>query len=438
MPARTLFWDQLDDAGRTQVRQAIEGKPLLSEWGVASAAWLWALLALLGAGLAAVAWLWGLGSLEVPTYALGALFAVRGIAGTVDATAKKTPWTPILALHAFGVLDARSRRIRVLPIADLESARVERNQGGPSGLTYFVTHLRFHGGDEVLFRLFGTERTFPASDIAALGKGVAPEVPLPAGEASAPPRPRPLWLISLAAAIAVVAAGYGLLLPARAAKANEDRRQRYAAARASITHPELRRLLDELERRGNPTVIVDCDHPPREQLDAATKWLEAKAKASGLGSVPVMVHYPSGDVAGEEVMQRLLGEALEKQVPRAILRLERRHDALPQEAPRLAVSFDLAPTAAYQLEGGTRLYAGFDLTYAVSLEIAGTPPVVLVSGVKVPAPDSLEVTRLAFKGETLPTLGESGNLYDDVLVYTELVDHAATEAAPKLAAQLFR
>src|SRR6185503_13544928 len=122
--AREIHWQTLDAEGRERLGRLLAEKPILSEGGTASPRFWWWVLALVGIGLLSAAWFGRLGVIDgdygrmgvlaLPTWALGAMLVVRGAIGALAAP-PATPWPPVLALYPWGVIDARTTRIRVYP-----------------------------------------------------------------------------------------------------------------------------------------------------------------------------------------------------------------------------------------------------------------------------------------------------------------------------------
>jgi hypothetical protein len=452
VPARELTWSALNETERQEVRRALDQPAILAEGG--GGTFFWRLVMVLGFGLALVARMAGWGVVETG-YDGSPLFAtlIYGLAGVAIARGllapKKPPWKPVRALFPWGYVDARSSTIRVVPIADFQRYQIERQGDTEPTLVKVHVHL---GGSVETFSLYASTKNVPIAQLDALDRNQA--VPLPAGRPVPMRRRPPVWAMALGFGVMFAGLHYFRELPRRsiaAARASASPRHwngvvrrfplsdaaSHARSNLSLLYGSLHRdlpavwhpVLDELARRRDPTVALICSGPDPDRLKAENT--RATLLASGAEVAPIILHHATGSVPCPDLLQRALGDAIEARVPRDLLVLERKDWEDAEGMPKLVVSFDVKAVNLFAPKEKTRSFAALDFTFAVALEETK-----LVDGVAVAAPEEMTVGRLKFEGEELPALG-AGGVYDDILVYTDQVERAATRAAPGLAEGLF-
>lgn len=431
-------------------------------------------------------------------WALASAMVLVGVIWTALAIKRRMlPWRAGRFLLRRGFFDSRRSPILTRPLADLTRYEVAESSGSEGPFRLFTISVWF--GDEVeRFHIFGLPHNVPRAALDELKEAAeearasdksrgmlgmsSPNASRGGFALSAHP-----WKTLIVLALALVAPVEIWVLPAlsvqaaermgtvwslRAAAAAYPRasviervapkiRARYEAARAEVERkaaPERRalltRLLARVEESGSSVVRVRLVTPPEEDTKAATAAIELVSKITpGTTPAPVVLHYQGVSLAGHRAGESEFVGALSSRFEAALgmhdvidiqaagdLSGASKEAAAPPAPPEIEIVSRAQFGNALQGEGA-RVYASLSFTFEAWLSMPGEPRAILAERVTVPAPESLQVSRLTFNGEKAKPLGGSGDAImdrlDDSLVYVKQATSAASAGAKLIGDQIF-
>src|SRR5438132_10026198 len=162
MAAQYIRFDRLDAPGRDRVMRALAQPPIHTE-PATGAPIAWAALALAGAITLLLFWLLDAG---IWLAAIGIALVVRSALGIWRGVRRsRLPWRAARFLYPFGFVDARTARLRILPITDFSGFAVE-SDGQPIGLITIIVNFGEYASEK--FPIFGSANNIPTAKLDAL------------------------------------------------------------------------------------------------------------------------------------------------------------------------------------------------------------------------------------------------------------------------------